>query len=98
MDFYMYKSVCPGRLYGNTIEIKHVVVPPNTEEHVVTELSTKKANSISGSSKCKVQLLQKYLMSIEATKSYVGLTSLQFDGDRYDAHVCIGQEQDVSER
>ena len=81
MDFYMYKSMCPGYLYGKRTDIRHVVVPPNTQEHTVTEIAIKKANNISGTTKCKVQLLQKYLMSIEAKKSYVGLTSLQFDGD-----------------
>jgi hypothetical protein len=92
MDFYMYKSMCPGKFYGNTTEIRHVVVPPNTEEHTVTELAIKKANTVSGSSKCKVQLLQKYLMSIEAKKSYVGLTSLQFDGDSVITQVDVDQE------
>ena len=80
MDFYMYKSVCPGYYYGNNIDIRHIVVPQNTDEKKVIELSINKANNASKSNKCKVQLLQKYLMSIEAKKSYVGLTSLQFDG------------------
>ena len=96
MDFYMYKSVCPGYLYGNNVDIRHVIVPQNTEEHKVTEMAEKKANNASGSSNCKVQLLQKYLMSIEAKKSYMGLTSLQFDG-----HTIVTQEEQgpgVSER
>ncbi len=81
MDFYMYKSVCPSWLsYGNRVDIRHVVVPQNTDEKKVINIATEKANYASGSSHCKIQLLQKYLMSIEAKKSYVGLTSLQFDG------------------
>tara|TARA_B110000438_G_C15783148_1_gene637171 strand:- start:630 stop:923 length:294 start_codon:yes stop_codon:yes gene_type:complete len=81
MDFYMYKSVCPGYLYGNHVDIRHVIVPQNTGELKVIKMAIKKANNASGSSNCKAQLLQKYLMSIEAKKSFMGLTSLQFDGD-----------------
>lgn len=82
MDFYMYKSVCPSWWsYGNRVDIRHVVVPENTDEDKVINMAKEKADIASGASTCKVQLLQKYLMSIEAKKSYVGLTSLQFDGD-----------------
>ncbi len=81
MDFYMYKSVCPGWFYGNNVDIRHVIVPHNTGELKVREMAIKKANIVSGSCDCKVQLLQKYVMSIEAKKSYMGLTSLKFDGD-----------------
>jgi hypothetical protein len=82
MDFYMYKSICPSWYsYGNRVDIRHVVVPQNTAEEKVVKLAKDKADYASGSSTCRVQLLQKYLMSIEAKKSYVGLTSLQFDGD-----------------
>jgi hypothetical protein len=81
MDFYMYKSVCPGWLYGNSIDIRHVIVPHNTSELAVRNMARKKANNVIGSNDCKVQLLQKYVMSIEAKKSYMGLTSLKFDGD-----------------
>ena len=77
----MYKSVCPGHFYGNNVDIRHIIVPQNTGELKVKEMATKKANYASGLKKCKVQLLQKYLMSIEAKKSYMGLTSLRFDGD-----------------
>ena len=81
MDFYMYKSVCPGRFYGNNMDIRHVIVPQKTDEINVKEIAIQKANYASGSKECKVQLLQKYVMSIEAKKSYMGLTSLRFDGD-----------------
>jgi len=78
----MYKSVCPSWYsYGNRVDIRHLVVPQNTDEEKVINIAKEKANYASGASSCKVQLLQKYLMSIEAKKSYVGLTSLQFDGD-----------------
>lgn len=77
----MYKSVCPGRFYGNNMDIRHVIVPQKTDEINVKEMAIQKANYASGSKECKVQLLQKYVMSIEAKKSYMGLTSLRFDGD-----------------
>lgn len=77
----MYKSVCPGRFYGNNMDIRHVIVPQKTDEINVKEMAIQKANNASGSKECKVQLLQKYVMSIEAKKSYMGLTSLRFDGD-----------------
>ena len=84
----MYKSVCPSWYsYGNRVDIRHVVVPQNTAEEKVVNIATDKANYASGASTCKVQLLQKYLMSIEAKKSYVGLTSLQFDGDSIVTHL-----------
>ena len=51
------------------------------DEEKVINIAKEKADHASGASTCKVHLLQKYLMSIEAKKSYVGLTSLQFDGD-----------------
>ena len=92
----MYKSICPGRLYGNNIDIRHVIVPQNTSELKVREMAIQKANYASGLKKCKVQLLQKYLMSIEAKKSYMGLTSLKFDGDSI--VMSEEQESDVSER
>ena len=96
MDFYMYKSVCPGWLYGNNVDIRHVIVPQNTDEVKVREMAVKKANYALGSEKCKIQLLQKYLLYIEAKKSYMGLTSLKFDGDSI--VMSEEQESDVSER
>ena len=91
----MYKSVCPGRFYGNNIDIRHVIVPQNTSELKVREMAIQKANYASGLKKCKVQLLQKYLMSIEAKKSFMGLTSLRFDGDS--VIIPEVQEQEISE-
>ena len=76
----MYKSSCP-RWYGTNVDIRHIVVPQKTEEEHVVEKARINSNYASGSKSCKVELLQKYLMSIEPKKSYVGLTSLQFDGN-----------------
>jgi hypothetical protein len=77
MDFYMYKSICPNIYwYGNTVNIRHIVVPENTSETDVVNMSRDRANAASGSRNCKVELLQKYFMSIEPKKSYVGLTGL----------------------
>ena len=76
----MYKSSCP-RWYGTNVDIRHIVVPQKTEESEVAEKARKNSNYASGSKSCKIELLQKYFMSIEPKKSYVGLTGLQFDGN-----------------
>jgi hypothetical protein len=80
MDFYMYKSSCP-RWYGVDKDIRHIVVPQKTIEKEVQEKARINSNYASGSKTCKIELLQKYFMSIEPKKSYVGLTGLQFDGN-----------------
>lgn len=80
MDFYMYKSSCP-RWYGIDKDIRHIVVPQKTTENEVQEKARTNSNYASGSKTCKIELLQKYFMSIEPKKSYVGLTGLQFDGN-----------------
>ena len=78
----MYKSKCPNLYwYGKTENIRHIVVPEKTLESDVVKMPIDRPNAASGSTQCKVELLQKYFMSIEPKKSYVGLTSLQFDGE-----------------
>uniref|UniRef100_A0A6C0C2W9 Uncharacterized protein n=1 Tax=viral metagenome TaxID=1070528 RepID=A0A6C0C2W9_9ZZZZ len=80
MDFYMYKSTCP-RWYGEQIDIRHMVVPEKTGEDEVSNRAKLNSNRASGSKTCRIELLQKYFMSIEPKKSYVGLTGLQFHGN-----------------
>ncbi len=80
MDFYMYKSTCP-RWYGEYTDIRHMVVPEKTNENEVVHRAAMNSNRASGSKACRIELLQKYFMSIEPKKSYVGLTGLQFHGN-----------------
>jgi hypothetical protein len=80
----MYKSLCPGWLYGNNVDIKHIVVPENTEEKVVLKMAKKRANESYGINNCNVKLIQKYNMLIKPIKSYSTLTTLSFEENDMD--------------
>lgn len=80
----MYKSLCPGWIYGNNVDIKHIVVPENTEEKVVLKMAKKRANESYGINSCNVKLIQKYNMLIKPVKSYSTLTTLSFEENDMD--------------
>jgi hypothetical protein len=80
----MYKSLCPGWIYGNNVDIKHIVVPENTEEKDVLKMAKKRANESYGINNCSVKLIQKYNMLIKPIKSYSTLTTLSFEENDMD--------------
>ena len=81
MEFYMYKSICPGWIYGNYVDIKHMVVPENSQESEVKKKAKERSNAIYGVNNCNVELLQKFHMTIKPIKSYSALTTLTFHGN-----------------
>ena len=75
----MYKSLCP-RWYGWHENIRHIVVTKDTPEIDVRARAMERANAVTGSKTCNIQLLQKYHMLIQPKKSYAALTGLTFHG------------------
>ena len=84
MDFYMYKSICPGWIYGNNIDIKHMVVQENTDEKKVLKMAKKKMNEYYGINSCDAKLIQKYNMAIKPVKTYSTLSTMSFNEDDSD--------------
>jgi len=76
----MYKHSCP-RWYGRENDIKHIVVPENTDEKNVKYQAKQISNAITGSKTCDIRLIQKYHMTIQPKKSYPSLTQLTFNGE-----------------
>ena len=77
MDFYMYESICTSWL-GNRKDIRHIIIPKDMSEEDVITKAEQSSKNISGSTKCNVNLLQKYYMLIYPQKSYSSLTRIKF--------------------
>jgi len=90
MDFYMYRAVCPGWLWGSK-DIRHLVVPRGTSEEQVQKDAEKITKQSTGNSACSVDLLQKYHMLIEPKKSYPALTGITFFGSGNSTNISVGE-------
>lgn len=76
MDVVLYKYTCP-RWYANLTGIKNI---SNTEDDLDDEKLihrlTKIENMKSGSKTCKIDLLQKYELTIKNVYNYRGITTI----------------------
>lgn len=74
MDFILYKYSCP-RWYTTYSGVKNIKLQATNEKELVEKL-TSIENSYYGSQSCKIDLLQKYELSIRNVKNYAGITTI----------------------
>lgn len=74
MNVYLYKYSCP-RWYGTHTGIKNIASTHTNIDDIVAE-TTQLENDKSGSVACKIDLLQKYELSIVNITNFAALTSI----------------------
>ena len=75
MNVILYKYSCP-RWYGNINGIKNISIDNNSEADEIKKQLTEIENKNSGSKTCKIDLLQKYELSVKNIYNYSGITSI----------------------
>lgn len=74
MDFVLYKYSCP-RWYGLHSGIKNIAISKTKDSDLIKNLESIE-NIASGSGACKIDLLQKYELTIKNVKNYAGITTI----------------------
>ena len=74
MDFILYKYSC-SRWYGLHAGIKNIAISKSTDSDLIKKLESIE-NIASGSTSCKIDLLQKYELTIKNVKNYAGITTI----------------------
>tara|TARA_E500000178_G_C16662001_1_gene591043 strand:- start:306 stop:587 length:282 start_codon:yes stop_codon:yes gene_type:complete len=77
MDFYMYESICSS-WFGNLKNVRNIIIPKNITEDEVIKKAKESSKILTGSTKCDINLLQKYHMMIYPLKSFSSLTKIEF--------------------
>ena len=75
MDVILYKYDCP-RWYGILSGIKNISTENDISDEVLTANLTQIENNNTGSKSCKIDLLQKYELTIKNVHNYQGITTI----------------------
>ena len=75
MDVILYKYSCP-RWFGTYNGIKNIAIDEDIKKGDLTKELEKIENRKTGSKTCKVELLQKYTLSIQNIENYAGIATI----------------------
>jgi hypothetical protein len=75
MDVILYRYSCP-RWYGTVKGIRNISIENKEDSQELINNLENLENTYSGSKTCKIDLLQKYRLSITNVENYSGITTI----------------------
>lgn len=75
MNVTLYKYSCP-RWYGTYSGLKNISTDTELSDDTLTNNLTEIENNNTGSKTCKIDLLQKYELTIKNVHNYQGITTI----------------------
>ena len=75
MDVVLYRYSCP-RWYSIISGVKNISIENNTDPDELIKTLETLENKNSGSKSCKIDLLQKYKLTITNVENYSGITTI----------------------